>query len=87
MNYLRYLAVVGGLLMISWQFYLFFNLDEQQVRAALGEPAPTKFIQVADDELQALQKRLDDMEPLPESVLKKPSSREFGRTKGVFLPD
>jgi hypothetical protein len=87
MNYLRYFAVLGGMLMITWQLYLFFSLDEQQVRAALGEPAPTKFIQVADDDLQALQKRLDDMKPFSESVLKKPSSREFGRTKGVFLPD
>lgn len=87
MNYLRYFAVLGGMLMITWQLYLFFSLDEQQVRAALGEPAPTKFIQVGDEELQALQKRLDDMKPFSSDVLKNPSSKDFGRKKNVFLPD
>jgi|GEM_PF-5316493 len=87
MVYIRYLILFLALLLLGWQFYLFFSLDEQQVRASLGEPAPTKFIQVGDEELQTLQKRLDDMEPFPEAVLKKPGSREFGRTKGVFLPD
>lgn len=87
MLYLRYTALAFAFLLFGWQSYLFFTLDEEGIRAAAGNGTPTKFIQVAEDELQELNERLDEMEPFPESVLQKPRERDFGRTDGVFLPD
>ncbi|MGE3278900.1 MAG: hypothetical protein AB7J40_03855 [Candidatus Altimarinota bacterium] len=87
MLYLRYAALTLAFMLIGWQAYSFFNLDEEGIRAAAGNGTPTKFIQVAEDELQELNERLAEMEPFSDAVLKKPSSREFGREEKIFFPD
>jgi hypothetical protein len=87
MLYLRYLAFLFGVLLLSWQLYSFFGVDEEMIRASLGNATPTKFIQVDEEELQMLHDRLDDMKTFPEAVLEKPRAGGFGRERGVFLPD
>jgi hypothetical protein len=87
MLYLRYLAFLFGVLLLSWQLYSFFGVDEEMIRASLGNATPTKFIQVDEEELQVLHERLEEMEAFPEVVLEKPMVGSFGRERGVFLPD
>jgi len=86
MLYLRYTALTLAFILLGWQTYSFFSLDEDGIRAAAGNGTPKKFIQVAEDELQMLNERLAVMEPFPESVLQKPRERDFGRTDGLLLP-
>jgi len=84
---LRYFVLIVSVLLMSWQGYSFFNLDEDQIRASLGDPSPTKFIQVDEEELEVLHERLEEMEAFSEGVLEKPRAGGFGRERGVFLPD
>lgn len=87
MPFIQFPILVLGLLLLVWQLFSFFSLDEESIRTALETKSSMNFIKMEEEELRVLQQRLAEMKAFPEAILQKPKSKNFGRDVQIFIPD
>lgn len=86
MRYLRFLVIVISVLLLAYQGYSYFSIDEAMLQKTAGGGVAARFIQADEKTLEDIHKRLADLKEVPPDIIADPNKKLFGR-KGLFYPD